>query len=100
MLYAYRVLLTGIHLLRTGDVEANVRLLNEDFNLSAIDELIAMKTEEKIAPAELDWPAHAARLDELEAVLDRAFEESTLPEDRDRKAVNDLLVMLRLAEET
>jgi hypothetical protein len=100
VLYAYRVLLTGIHLLRTGEVEANVVRLNEDFKLSAIDELIAMKTEEKIAPADLDWPAHAARLDELESVLDRVFEESTLPENRDQIAVNDLLVSLRLGKET
>lgn len=96
VLYAYRVLLTGIHLLRTGEVEANILRLNEEFKLSVIDELVAMKTEEKVAPADLDWREHAARLDELEATLDRAFDDSTLPEDRDRKAVNDLLVKLRL----
>ena len=97
MLYAYRVLLTGIHLLRTGEVEANLLHLNQESKLVFLDELIAMKTEEKIAPAELDWPFHAVRLDELEKNLDRAHDDSKLPEDRDRKAVNEFLVELRLA---
>ena len=99
VLYAYRVLLTGIHLLRTGEVEANILRLNDGFKLPAIGELIAMKTEEKIAPADLDWPSHAARLDELESALDRAFAESALSDHRDRKAVNDLLVKLRLGKD-
>ena len=99
MLYAYRVLLTGIHLLRTGQIEANLLRLNEDVKSSLIDDLIAMKTEEKVAPTGLDWPVHAVRLDELEKALDRAFDESTLPEDRDRQAVNDFLVQLRLGSD-
>ena len=96
VLYAYRVLLTGIHLLRTGCVEANLIRLNESFGLSFIDELIAMKTAEKIAPNELDWPFHEKQLSRLEETLDRAFEESTLPESCDRKPVNEFLVGLRL----
>ena len=58
-----------------------------------------MKTEEEAAPEGLVWREHAARLDELEAKLDRAFDDSTLPEDRDRKAANDLLVKLRLGQD-
>jgi len=96
VLYAYRVLLTGIHLLGTGEVEANLLHLNDHFKLPFIDELIASKTAEKVAPSDLDWPAHARRLDELEQRFEGAFAESTLREDRDRKAVNDLLVRLRL----
>ena len=99
VLYAYRVLLTGIHLLRSGEIEANIKQLNKSFQVAGIDELIAMKTREKIAPADLDWPKHAARLDDLEAILDQAFEKSTLPEDRDYQAVNDFLVALRLRPE-
>ena len=97
VLYAYRVLLTGIHLLRTGEVEANLLHLNQESKLAFLDELIAMKTEEKIAPTDLDWPSHAVRLDGLEEKLNQAFEESTLPQDRDRNSVNDFLVELRLA---
>ena len=33
LLYVYRVLLTGIHLMRTGEVEANLVTLNEEFRL-------------------------------------------------------------------
>jgi len=95
VLYAYRVLMTGIHLLRTGEVEANLLRLNEHFDFAFLSELIAQKSTEH-APANLDWEFHEARLAELESQLDRAFEESELPEDRDRKAVNELLVRVRL----
>src|SRR3954452_14308063 len=39
LLYVYRVLLTGIHLMRTGEVQANLRCLNEGFKLPYIPEL-------------------------------------------------------------
>ncbi|NQT16675.1 MAG: nucleotidyltransferase domain-containing protein [Planctomycetes bacterium] len=97
ILYAYRVLMTGIHLLRTGEVEANLPRLNESFGLSFIDELIARKTVEDAPAGDIDWPFHAAKLEELEAALDRAFEDSKLPEERDRQAVNQFLVELRMA---
>ena len=98
MLYAYRVLMTGIHLLRTGEVEANLLRLNEHFRFGFLDELIARKVGgEKIAVGGLDWSFHEARLAELEAQLDQAFAASPLPEDRDRQAVHELLVRLRLS---
>jgi predicted nucleotidyltransferase len=97
VLYAYRVLMTGIHLLRTGEVEANLLRLNEHFGFVFLDEMIARKVGgENTSVGDLDWPFHEARLAELEARLDQAFAESKLPEDRDRKAVSDLLVRLRL----
>src|SRR5918999_324072 len=43
LLYVYRVLLTGIHLMRTGEVEANVVRLIETARLTYIDELIGRK---------------------------------------------------------
>ena len=99
VLYAYRVLMTGIHLLRTGEVEANLRRLNEHFGFGFLDELISRKVRgENTSVGDLDWSFHEARLDELEARLDEAFQESKLPEDRDRKPVNELLVWLRLGE--
>ncbi len=97
VLYAYRVLMTGIHLLRTGEVEANLLRLNEHFRFAFLDELIARKVGgEDASVGDLDWSFHEARLAELEAQLDQAFAESKLPEDRDRKPVNELLVRLRL----
>jgi hypothetical protein len=90
------VLLTGIHLLRTGEVEANLIHLNESFRLLWIPDLIASKTAEKIAPAALDWHFHAARLDELERTLDQAFADSKLPEACEKREVSEFLIDLRL----
>lgn len=99
LLYAYRVLLTGIHLLRTGEVEANLVHLNDHFRLPWIPDLIASKTAEKIAPADLDWSFHAERLDALERELEAAFSASKLPEDRDKREVSEFLIDLRLRTE-
>ncbi|MBI5799257.1 MAG: nucleotidyltransferase domain-containing protein [Verrucomicrobia bacterium] len=43
LLYVYRVLLTGIHLMRTSEVEANMVTLNEEFRLPYLAELVARK---------------------------------------------------------
>src|SRR5437868_11813102 len=43
LLYVYRVLLTGIHLMRTGEVEANLLTLNKEFRLPYIPDLVARK---------------------------------------------------------
>ena len=95
-----RPLMTGIHLLRTGEMEANLLRLNEHFGFGFLDELIARKVGgENTLVGDLDWPFHEARLAELEAQLDRAFAESPLPEDRDRKAISDFLVGLRLGRQ-
>ena len=100
VLYAYRVLMTGIYLLQTGEVEANLSRLNEHFGFTFLDELVARKVGgENTSVGDFDWPFHEARLAELEARLDRAFAESPLPEDRERKPVNELLVRLRLGQQ-
>ena len=96
LLYAYRVLLTGIHLLQSGEVETNIVALNESAGLPFIDELIALKQQEKIELQDLDWNFHAEQLDGLENRLKFFFEESKLPSERDHQAVNDFLVRLRL----
>src|SRR5204862_4336299 len=43
LLYVYRVFLTGIHLMRTGEVEANLVTLNEEFRLPYVADLVARK---------------------------------------------------------
>jgi uncharacterized protein len=98
LLYAYRVVMTGIYLLRTGEVEANLVRLAELSGLAFIGELIAMKKAEKATAAGLDWEPHRDRLVRLEAELDAAYRDSTLPEDRDRRAVHEFLIALRLPE--
>lgn len=92
VLYAYRVVLTGIHLLRTGEVEAHLPRLAQEYERPYLEQLIAQKQQEKAMAADLDWAFHEHQLTELEAQLDRAFEESPLPEARDRGAVHRFLV--------
>jgi len=96
LLYAYRVLMTGIHLLRSGEVQANICLLNEECGLPFIPELIDRKLQEKTVLPDLDWDFHRQQLTALESQMQTAFEQSTLPEDRDRNAINNLLIDLRL----
>ena len=43
LLYVFRVLLTGIHLMRSGEVEANLVRLNEEFRLPNVPELVSRK---------------------------------------------------------
>jgi predicted nucleotidyltransferase len=96
VLYAYRVLLTGVHLLRTGEVEANLVRLAGLYRLPYVGDLIAQKREEKGTAPDLDWPFHDSELRALEALLDEAYRESPLPGERDRQAVHQFLVDYRL----
>lgn len=99
LLYVYRVLLTGIHLMRTGEVEANLVRLNETAKLPYIPDLIARKTggPEKGRLEQADLEFHEQDYQRLTAELERAFEESRLPETaRAAAAMNDLLVRVRL----
>jgi len=100
LLYAYRVFLSGIHLMRTGEVEANLHVLNEAFNLEPIRELVARKRagSEKMALVESEIALHDAILDRLEAELSEAHAASHLPEEPTTKAALDAFVIrLRLA---
>lgn len=96
VLYAYRVVLTGIHLLRTGEVEAHLPRLAQEYQRPYLEQLIARKQQEKATAADLDWAFHEHQLTELETQLDRAYQESILPEERDRGAVHRFLVDWRL----
>src|SRR4051794_26877664 len=95
VLYAYRVLLTGIHLLRTGEVEASLPRLGQEYQRPFLGKLIAQKREEKGPAPDLDWAFHDAQLRELEGLLDEAYQESTLPDERDRRGVSEFLVRWR-----
>jgi uncharacterized protein len=98
LLYAYRVLMTGIHLLRSGSVEPNLPRLNEYFHLEFLDELISRKVDgENMEVADLDWSFHETCLQELETRLDQAFQRSPLPESCDKNPISEFLVALRLA---
>ncbi|MGH7453882.1 MAG: nucleotidyltransferase domain-containing protein [bacterium] len=96
LLYVYRVLLTGIHVLETGEVESNLRNLNENFRLPDIDDLIARKIAEGAQLATEEVEAHHTRIDELFARLDSAFEKSALPERATNfEALNDFVIRIR-----
>lgn len=99
LLYAYRVLLTGIHLMQTGEVVANLATLNERFRIAEIDELVTRKRAgaEKMGLDERDHAVHAAVLDRLEAALVEAHDASQLPEEpTSAAALDDFVVRLRL----
>jgi uncharacterized protein len=97
LLYAYRVLLTGIHVLRTGEIEANLPKLLETYPCSGVPELLAAKVKEKAGLGALDLEVHRRALDELSARLEQAFSESPLPEEpREAPALDRFLVSLRL----
>lgn len=83
LLYAYRVALTGIHLLETGALETDVTALGPEYGFPRTVELAEFKQaahEKAAVPADLDeaaradWPALQAR---LQAARDR----SPLPEE-------------------
>lgn len=97
-LYAYRVLLTGIHVLRTGQVLASLPELLVEMPQKGVSELITMKVEgaEKQTIDKELLQSHLLALDSLEKKLDLAFEECTLPEDvSNRPALSDYLVRAR-----
>lgn len=99
LLYVYRVLLTGIHMMQTGEVEANLPSLNRRFGLTYIDELVARKTEgcerETIGKADLQF--HEKEFLRLTAELERAGDQTSLPElPTTRAKLNDLLLDVRL----
>jgi predicted nucleotidyltransferase len=99
LLYVFRVLLTGIHLMRTGEVEANLVTLNQSFKLPYIDELIARKLSgpEKGVLEETDLAFYGSEFERLRALLEAAAAETSLPEAATAKpALHDLLVRLRL----
>jgi hypothetical protein len=103
LLYVYRVLLTGIHLMRTGKIEANLVTLNQEFRLPYVPDLVARKLAgpEKSKLEDADIAFHESEYQRLRGILQAAHNASQLPEspsEETRKALNDLLVKLRLGK--
>ncbi|KUL30994.1 nucleotidyltransferase domain-containing protein [Actinoplanes awajinensis] len=98
-LYTLRVLLTGIHLMRTGSLETDLRVLGADVDYVA--DLIAAKREAEHGP----FPAGvaerlAADIPRLRAELEAARDASPLPDKPSAEAVtalHDLIVQTRLS---
>ena len=101
LLYAYRVYLSGIHLMQTGEVVAHLPTLNQRFRLTTVDELIARKRAgaEKMLLAADELAQHARWLDELESQLHAAHDASALPNEATSvAALNDLVIRVRMTE--
>ncbi len=101
LLYVYRVLLTGIHLMRTGEVEANLVRLCADYPIAGVEDLIALKlggAEKATLPATAIEEHQTA----IRTLLERLKTEGEESELRDaptsRAALSDFLVRLRLSD--
>jgi predicted nucleotidyltransferase len=99
LLYVYRVLLTGIHLMGTGEVEANLVRLNGEARLGHVADLSDRKLAgpERSALGDGDVAFHRSEYERLVADLEAAHRTSRLPEGPSaRPALNDLLVRFRM----
>ena len=99
LLYVYRVLLTGIHLMQTGEIEANLVTLNERFRLPYIPELIERKIKgtEKGTLDQADLEFHEREYHRLRSDLENAMSSTQLPEQPSvAAALNDLLIRIRM----
>jgi uncharacterized protein len=99
LLYVYRVLLTGIYLMQTGEIEANLVALNDRFQLPYIPELVDRKVNgtEKAVLERMDLDFHRQECDRLSQMLEAASRSSHLPDESSAKeALNDLLVRVRM----
>ena len=102
LLYAFRVLLTGIHLMRTGEVEANVERLNEMFAIPFLEELVATKRaggEFGEIPSNHGFEFYQREFEKLARTLDDAGRRSHLrtePEESAKGELEDLLLRLRM----
>lgn len=101
LLYTYRPLLAGIHLMRTGEIESNLRHLNTVFRMPMIDDLIARKLAgaEKMTISPEELAQHRPQFDRLCTELDNARDSSPLPMEMPSESVrsrlNALLLRLR-----
>jgi hypothetical protein len=99
LLYVYRVLLTGLHLMRTGEVQANLTQLNQSEKLPHIADLIERKAAgpEKGRLEAADFEFHQREYERLCEKLRVAASTSDLPDTpRGSAALHDLLLRIRL----
>ncbi|HWM87327.1 MAG TPA: nucleotidyltransferase domain-containing protein [Kofleriaceae bacterium] len=97
LLYVLRTALTGVHLLRTGQVVTDLGRLVDPYDLPQARELVAIKRAGErtpLAPALVaDW---RPRLDQLFDLLDQARRDSALPEESAPAELDSWLIRHRM----
>lgn len=99
LLYVFRVLLSGVHLMETGEVESNIMRLNHRYRLPYLSDLIALKLQgsEDTLLEDLDLDFYGREYRRLVRKLDDARMASNLPDEpRGKPELHDLLIRLRL----
>ncbi|MBA2665365.1 MAG: nucleotidyltransferase domain-containing protein [Bradymonadaceae bacterium] len=99
LLYCYRALLTGIHLMESAKIEANLMRLNHGFRLPYLGDLISLKLQgsETTLLEDVNLNFHEKEYRRLSRQLEDARMSSSLPDEpRDKLALHNLLIRLRL----
>ena len=100
LLYTFRVLLTGIHLMKTGEIEPNLGRLNMQAKLPYLEDLIGQKTSgpERAVIKTRDLDLYNSEINRLLRELEDAQAATHLPPERPnlQKQLHDLLLRLRL----
>ncbi|MFG2781879.1 DNA polymerase beta superfamily protein [Streptomyces prunicolor] len=98
LLYTFRVLLTGIHLMRSGEVQADLPTLVGKVQAPLyITELIAAKVEREHGAADVDHARVRADVERLHGDLDEAQGASVLPDTPSTyDALHEFVVRVRL----
>lgn len=77
-LYVFRALMAGIYALDTGVIEPNILTLQDHFEIPDIETLVSAKIEGRIP--KLDVNTLHITVDDLFNRIDKAYEESKLPD--------------------
>ncbi|MFJ8635235.1 DNA polymerase beta superfamily protein [Streptomyces sp. NPDC093568] len=98
LLYTFRVLLTGVHLMRSGEVQPHLpTLIGEVDAPGYLPELIAAKAEQEHGGTDVDHARVAADIERLHGTLDEAQAASALPDaPRGYDALHSFVVRTRL----
>jgi predicted nucleotidyltransferase len=99
LLYVLRVLLTGIHMMRTGEVDANLPEINREVGISYVDALIERKRggSEQGTVDHTDFTFYESEYHRLRELLAAEAERSSLPETPTaRAAMSDFLRRVRV----
>ncbi|MEU0004710.1 nucleotidyltransferase domain-containing protein [Streptomyces sp. NPDC006314] len=97
LLYTFRVLLTGTHLMRSGEIQAHLPTLLEEVDAPGyLPELMAAKAKREHGAADVDPARVRADVERLHVLLDEAQATSALPDAPTAyDALHDLVVRLR-----